>query len=73
MERKLEKKCNVDEFKVGSKYRCFLHTFYVTSIDYECGHVFITWNKCKTQGLIYLNTMFSAYEVSLSSLEKELM
>ena len=74
MERKLEKRCNVDEFQVGSKYRCVFNTFYVTNIDYERGHVFITWNNCKTKGLIYLNnTMFSAYEVSLSSLEKELM
>jgi hypothetical protein len=73
MEKKLEKKCNVDEFKVGSKYRCLHNTFYVTNIDYERGHVFITWNKCNTEGLIYLNTIFSAYEVPISSLEKELL
>ena len=73
MEKEPEKKCNVNQFKVGQTYRLFLNTFYVTNINYERGHVFITWNWCKTKGLIYLGTNFYAYEVPLSSLEKELL
>ncbi len=73
MERKLEKRCNVDEFQVGSKYCCFFNTFSVTNINYERGYVCITWNKDNMKGLIYLGTEFYAYEVPLSSLEKELL
>jgi hypothetical protein len=73
MERKLEKKCKVDDFQVGSKYRCFLNTFYVTSVDYQRGYVYITWIRDNMRGLVYLGTEFYAYEVTLSSLEKELL
>jgi hypothetical protein len=73
MEKEPEKKCNVNQFQVGKKYRCFFNTFYVTNINYECGYVFITWNRCETKGLIYLGTDFYAHEVPLSSLEKELL
>jgi hypothetical protein len=73
MEKEPEKKCNVNEFQVGRKYRCFFNTFYVTNINYERGHVFITWSKDKIEGLIYLGTGFYAYEVPISSLEKELL
>jgi hypothetical protein len=73
MEKEPEKKCNVNEFQVGRKYRCFLNTFYVTSIDILHGYVYITWNRGETKGLIYLGTEFYAYEVPLSSLEKELL
>ena len=72
MEKKLGKYCSIDEFKVGLKYRLHVNSFYVTYIDYEKGHVFITWSKSKIEGLIYLGTNFYAYEVPLSSLEKEL-
>lgn len=73
MEKKLEKRCKVDDFKVGSKYRCGLHTFYVTNIDSIHGCVYIKWIKDNAQGLIYLGSGFYSYEVPLSSLEKELL
>jgi len=73
MEKKPEKKCKIDNFKVGLKYRCYSRTFHVTNIDYTKGHVFITWTKDKVEGLIFLGTNFHAYEVPLSSLEKELL
>ena len=73
MELQLGKKYNVNEFKVGLKYRLFFNTFYVTNIDYQRGHVHIIWNRDKLEGLIYLGTDFYAYEIPLSSLEKELL
>lgn len=73
MEKKLGKYCSINEFQVGFKYRCHVSSFYVTKIDYERGHVFVTWTKSKIEGLIYLNTEFFAHEVHMSSLEKELM
>jgi hypothetical protein len=72
MEKKLGKYCSINEFQVGLKYRCHVSSFYVTHIDYDLGRVFVTWCKSKIEGLIYLGTNFYAYEVPLSSLEKEL-
>ena len=73
MEEKLEKRCKVDDFQVGLKYRYLLNTFYVTSIDILQGYVYIKWTKDGIRGLIYLGSEFYSYEVPLSSLEKELM
>ncbi len=73
MEKKLGKYCSINEFQVGFKYRYYISSFYVTKIDYERGHVFVTWTRNNIEGLIYLNTQFFAHEVHMSSLEKELM
>jgi hypothetical protein len=73
MEKKLEKKCSVNEFEVGSKYRLYSLTFYVMDINYEKSLVRVKWNNDGSIGLIYRNTEFYAHNVPLSSLEKELL
>jgi hypothetical protein len=73
MEKKPEKKFNVNEFEVGSKYRLYSLTFYVMDIDYERSLVRVKWNTDGSIGLIYRNTEFYANKVPLSLLEKELL